>query len=731
MSEYNMRLEALKLHEKGYKVIPCNDKSSIVKWASIKERAQTEDEVKRYWLQNPNANIAVIIDKDFFVVDADSKEAMELIQDTLPKTPAVNHTGKGAHYFYKVPEGLEIKNSANRETKVDVRGYGGYVIVPPSYHKEKDKHYQWGTNGLIESELLPAIRQEDFKKFYEITNNEAFNSNVTTSRNNIKEAKEYGGSETEIQDLEGLFNRLVPALYKVKHAGDHYLTACCPAHEDKNPSFFMKIKDEKLMLQCSSGCKFDAICKSLGISEADCFREKTIKVPLEPVDISNLIENIKPATMKREREYDKRAFPKHLLYPHGLVGDLTKYIIERSPKSQPVLALAASLTAVGALLGRKVESQSGLRTNLFTITLAKSGTGKEQPRKTIKKIFETCGIEMDYLGGESIASDTGLIQEVKGKPSCLYQLDEFGRMLKVMLGAENSPHIANISTVLMSLYEKADDFFIWKKYADEKREQIKLDQPHICVLGTSVAEHLWGSLNNDHIIDGFLNRFLVFESEDENPKYKKNHYKTPIPENIIEAIKRIHDMPYNAYDEFTGAKSDGGVDISAITQVRPLKIFDSEEASEELDAFYDGVHERINRLNKDNDPLSAMWQRTPAIAVKCALIISASSFEKEISIESMRWGMELAELLTMNACHNAIMSISDNINEKNLKKVYSFIKKTGKKGISRAELTRKSQFLKKRDRDDILENLIEGERIYRSYGEKKDIKKPTEKFFSV
>ena len=53
----------------------------------------------------------------------------------LPETVTVNTGGGGIHYYFKIPIGMELKNSANQLIeKVDVRGEGGFVVGPGSMH---------------------------------------------------------------------------------------------------------------------------------------------------------------------------------------------------------------------------------------------------------------------------------------------------------------------------------------------------------------------------------------------------------------------------------------------------------------------------------------------------------------------------------------------------------------------------------------------------------------------
>ena len=75
-------------------------------------------------------------------------------------------------------------------------------------------------------------------------------------------------------------------------------------------------------------------------------------------------------------------------------------------RPQPVLAIGASLCALGALMGRKYRTQTNLRTNLYVVGMAGSGGGKDHARGAIKEAFIAAGLQR-YLGGNRIASGSG------------------------------------------------------------------------------------------------------------------------------------------------------------------------------------------------------------------------------------------------------------------------------------------------------------------------------------
>lgn len=77
------------------------------------------------------------------VVDVDPENSGE-VPDGIPQTATVETPSGGLHFYYKIPAGIEIRNSASQIADgVDVRGEGGYVVFPGSRRDDVEKVYQW------------------------------------------------------------------------------------------------------------------------------------------------------------------------------------------------------------------------------------------------------------------------------------------------------------------------------------------------------------------------------------------------------------------------------------------------------------------------------------------------------------------------------------------------------------------------------------------------------------
>lgn len=133
-------------------------------------KAATTDRatINGWWTKTPTANIGLDCGKSgLVVVDLDQRgdrdgfaEWDELVtrQHVQAKTYTSLTGGGGKHLLFKAPAGIEIKNSAGKLAPgIDVRGAGGYIVLPPSIHPS-GRAYEWADpEAMIEPLPEPLI----------------------------------------------------------------------------------------------------------------------------------------------------------------------------------------------------------------------------------------------------------------------------------------------------------------------------------------------------------------------------------------------------------------------------------------------------------------------------------------------------------------------------------------------------------------------------------------------
>ncbi len=140
-----MLTEALKYLSLGWSLIPLKPKSKepLIKWQEFQSRRATEQEVREWHTKWPLMNLGAVTGSisGFCVIDLDGPEGLASGQRLGLKSPMVSLTGNGRQLWYLNEAG--IQNSVKQlGAGVDVRGEGGYVVLPPSVHPNS-KNYRW------------------------------------------------------------------------------------------------------------------------------------------------------------------------------------------------------------------------------------------------------------------------------------------------------------------------------------------------------------------------------------------------------------------------------------------------------------------------------------------------------------------------------------------------------------------------------------------------------------
>ena len=109
--------------------------------------------VTAWWREWPDANIGLDVHRSgLVVVDLDPAKggiaAWEAVcaDHTLPPYATLrSQTGSGGmHLVYRAPLGLTVHNSSQKlGPGIDVRGRGGYIVLPPSVHPTTGQPYAW------------------------------------------------------------------------------------------------------------------------------------------------------------------------------------------------------------------------------------------------------------------------------------------------------------------------------------------------------------------------------------------------------------------------------------------------------------------------------------------------------------------------------------------------------------------------------------------------------------
>lgn len=115
----------------------------------LKDASTDPDRIRTWWSRWPTANLGATTGaaSGLVVVDVDlpdgpkSLDRLQTDHDRLPAT-CEQRTGSGGRQLLFAHPGSEVANRTGLVPGIDVRGDGGYIVVPPSRHVSGDR-YRW------------------------------------------------------------------------------------------------------------------------------------------------------------------------------------------------------------------------------------------------------------------------------------------------------------------------------------------------------------------------------------------------------------------------------------------------------------------------------------------------------------------------------------------------------------------------------------------------------------
>ena len=154
--------------EAGMAVLPLKPDKTPYTAHGVKDASKDEEVISGWWRQWPSANIGIAAGEasgGIFVIDQDEKNGehgKEAFDDWLDKNhlaPGTAWTSRtasgGRHTFFR--SSVPVKNRVGWLPGVDVRGDGGYVVVPPSVLADGSR-YEWEVSPF---ELETTLSDED------------------------------------------------------------------------------------------------------------------------------------------------------------------------------------------------------------------------------------------------------------------------------------------------------------------------------------------------------------------------------------------------------------------------------------------------------------------------------------------------------------------------------------------------------------------------------------------
>ncbi len=295
-----------------------------------------------------------------------------------------------------------------------------------------------------------------------------------------------------------------------------------------------------------------------------------------------------------------------LTCPAGLVGELAWYFYTSAFKPVPEVAIVAALGFVAGIAGRQFNTSTGAGLNLYLILLGETGIGKECGKDGIERLMnEVCKvvpIADRFMGPAHIASGQALIRRLDEQPCLVSVLGEFGKELRRITSPRANTAEQALVKVLLGLYSQSGQAKKLREsvYADKEKNTRIVQSPSFTLVGESTPDTFFEGLDESHIADGLVPRFLTVSCEAKRPPSNRSANAPPPADlvrrvaNLVEVVERMA-----ALNQFTEVSHSAGADSLLW----------------EFDAEGDG---RINSAGRGEDVVRHAWNRAHLHALKVA-----------------------------------------------------------------------------------------------------------------
>jgi hypothetical protein len=380
--------------------------------------------------------------------------------------------------------------------------------------------------------------------------------------------------------------------------------------------------------------------------------------------------------------------------PSFLVYEIHSYLKSCLKYQGASYPLAGAIALAGFLLRDFVEGRQGGRTNFLTLTVGPSGTGKSQTLAGVMKVLKALSLQKFYTKG--LGSMQGCIEHLKQNEGVLFLLqDEASYTVRSSRSRYVMSHELMVEKFKMEMFNTPE---CYSSDAIKHGEKILLDFPFFAELSLSTPD-IFESFTRQDMSKGLLPRYLLFYEAEAVFEKNKSMCKI-IPDSLSDILKQLEITNSSARQVCT--YEDDALELVQRFEKRVEAVQMSLiEASQEEHAFE--LSALVARLCEHVEKLSLLtaWHEgairpITARGVSWAISITLKSFEK--------WKNRLRE------------GLHDTQTEEMRAKVLRAIQKIAasqdlKMWITRNALCRKTQYLKLKEREEILHQLVEEECI--------------------
>lgn len=639
---------------------------------------------------------------------------------------AFSGSGNGsAHIFFllktplpykKLAESKEIITTKNGKThkawQIELLGNNRAVTIAPSIHPDTKKPYKWGRFPTKNIPFLPqSIVDSFFPKIEE--NYEANHEIIGLS---FKEAEEILDELPDLADSRSSWVEVGMALKHEFSDSEENQEIAWEIFDDwsKQGAGYNKANNRIQWDSFNSDKKNIVTMRSLIAekNQRELFKELTSIEPEKDDEI--IVENVNGEQFNPFDYLIDEGLPEKLLKIPGRLQLFVDWYNMTSKQVQPQFAVQTAIALGSVVLARHWKTDQNNFSSLYLLDIAPTSSGKEHVKKTIDMVLTEAG-HTDLIGPKTYSSEAGVLSALKIKPRHISITDEFARYLASTRSAGNV-NKQDMQSVLMEVFGRLDGVLTGIGYstrgmnADQIKEMVnsKVYNPAITLMGMTTPDHFYKTMSGTDVADGFLNRFLIVES-DICRQIDRDTPQLEVPKRLINWIK---DKAVNfASDNTDGSSLEAILTINDSAAEPFYKIIPfSKEAKSILKQM---ARDKIALMDKaDSSGLSELFGRSREIAMRISLIVALSCNHDEIKASDLEWARDYVYYYHKQMAKkfaNRLNESDDDLTIAAIIKAISKFEKTSGRGMPESKISENCasfRKLKTYNREEIINRML-------------------------
>ncbi len=619
--------------------------------------------IREWWTKYPNsAGIGIPTGGGTFdVVDVDPRNGgtesyVDLAAGHDDIDRVKQHTGSGGFHLLFKPTGLGCMTDVR--PGIDVKGNGGYIVVPPSLHPSGNR-YQWDPKGRIDEVELPEMPEWLLGILQEHRRNGGNNGKAPP----LSETIPRGSRNDALASLAGTMRR--------RSASQQAITvALCEMNRTQcDPP----LPDEEVR----------KIAESISRYAPDDWAPP----------VGSVIEELPPEEPKQKEPYVfKSAFAEN-----HYVSRYISYAAERTDAAHEyheAVALAQLSAVTYNFRARLGPYPNGLATNLYILLLGDSTVSRKSTAAGLGRSILNEVIPSALISDQS--SPEGFVEQLSARSnlSSYWDVDEFSDQLDRI---HHQKFMSGFRGLLLKIY--GGDSHRYSRHSKRKTkgepepDQDYIENPHLSIVGAATPS-IFDTLDETDVQSGLLPRFAIIMPNNKPkrlPFYEVRNAAEDVKDELVRALDRIH-----IWCNKTNPKVE--IDDSAFKCI--------DEFAEEIEAVSSKPLPETAKL---------MFQRLTPMAIKVAMLSAAGDPETlegdvlRVTVSDAKQGIKVLRRW-YGFAEAFAQRIGETAFERHVTRCSEIAQKAGGKGVGRRIIARATK-LSKRLLDDVQATLVDRDLI--------------------